>query len=89
MALMITPNDPQVFLDRGRTYAAKGDFAQASADVSRAIEIDPTYAFAIAVRGALNEMQGRTGQALADFDAALAIDPTLAIARQGRARLAP
>jgi len=51
-----------------------GRFAEALADLDRAIALDEKYAGAIASRGETYRQLGRYAEALADFDRAIALD---------------
>ena len=50
-------------------------YDEALADFSRAIELDPGNAWAIASRGETYRLMGRYDEALADFNRAIELDP--------------
>src|SRR4029453_9856072 len=52
-----------------------GRYAQAVADLDRALLLDPDNAFALATRGTLSRDLGRHDEAVADLTRALAIEP--------------
>lgn len=54
-----------------------GNYDHALADLNRAIELDPDYAWAIARRGITYQAQGRLEAAQADLERALTINPNL------------
>ena len=60
--------------------------AEALADFSRAVELDPRQAWALASRGQVHRAAGRLAEAVADLDAALAMDPGMAWAVHERDR---
>lgn len=68
--------DAAAYYDRGRAYAAFGDWNRAIRDYDRAIELDPTHAEAHIRRGAVySSIPGGEERALADFNRAVEIDP--------------
>ena len=64
--------------NRGTTYDALGQHAQALADYGRALALDPNDATAYYNRGTTYDALGQHAQALADYGRALDLDPTLA-----------
>jgi tetratricopeptide (TPR) repeat protein len=63
-------------VEHGETYRQMGRFEQALADFDKAIELDPSYQWAIGQRGETYRQMGRFEQALADFDKAIELDPS-------------
>ena len=57
------------------TYREMGRYEEALADFSRAIELDPGNAWAIAVRGETYREMERYEEALADLNRAIELDP--------------
>jgi tetratricopeptide (TPR) repeat protein len=62
-------------IQRGRNFCNDNNFARALACFDRAIELNPTDAFAHLFRGWALVQLDRAGEALAAFDTALGIDP--------------
>ncbi|MFC9163728.1 tetratricopeptide repeat protein, partial [Streptomyces fungicidicus] len=64
-----------------------GRYEQAIADLTAALELDPTHTWALADRGHAHQQAGHYEQAIADFTAALELDPThtWALADRGHA----
>ncbi|CAM5247569.1 Orc1-like AAA ATPase domain-containing protein OS=Streptomyces antimycoticus OX=68175 GN=SSPO_043560 PE=4 SV=1 [Streptomyces antimycoticus] len=75
--------------ERGEAYRMMDRFQEALADFGRAIEIEPSYVFALVCRGQTHEHIGLLGEALADFDAAASASPdnAWALANRGALRL--
>jgi tetratricopeptide (TPR) repeat protein len=69
---------------RGMAFMYKGDIDRALADLTRAIEIDPTYAIALTDRGTVYDNKNDHPHAIADFDAAIKLDPKSTDALTGR-----
>jgi tetratricopeptide (TPR) repeat protein len=67
--------------------AARQDYQAALAELSRAIELEPTSAAHFAQRGAVLQALKRPADAIEDFDKALELDPAQADARLRRAAL--
>lgn len=61
-------------IDRGRAYAALQRWAEAEADLSRALSLDPERAAAYLFRAAARRMQNRLDLALEDLQLAVALD---------------
>jgi tetratricopeptide (TPR) repeat protein len=70
--------------NRGMAFMYKGDVDRALADLTRAIEIDPTYAIAFTDRGTVYDSKNDHARAIADFDAAIKLDPKSSDALTGR-----
>ncbi|MYV61885.1 tetratricopeptide repeat protein, partial [Streptomyces sp. SID4931] len=64
-----------------------GNYGQAVADLTAALELDPAYAWALATRGQAHHQAGRHDQAIADLTAALELDPTSAWAHATRVQV--
>ncbi|GAA2938961.1 tetratricopeptide repeat protein [Streptomyces enissocaesilis] len=69
---------------RGETHRWLGHYDQAVADLTAALEINPTLAWALSQRGEAHRQADRYDQAVTDFTAALEIDPTYAWALVSR-----
>jgi tetratricopeptide (TPR) repeat protein len=72
---------------RAAAFAARQDFERALAELSRAIELEPTSAAYFTQRGDVLEALKRSANAMEDFDKALELDPARADARLERAVL--
>jgi tetratricopeptide (TPR) repeat protein len=70
--------------NRGVAKRRKGDYDGAIADCSKAIELDPKYAFAYNSRGAAKDHKGDYDGAIADFSKAIEFDPKYANAYNNR-----
>jgi len=66
-----------VYHYRGEAYRRKGDYDQAIADCTKAIRIDPKYAWAYYSRGLAYKKKGDTNRANADFAEAKKLGLTL------------
>jgi tetratricopeptide (TPR) repeat protein len=69
---------------RGMAFMYKGDLDRALADLTKAIEIDPTYALAFSDRGTVYDNKNDHAHAIADFDTAIKLDPKSSDALTGR-----
>lgn len=67
----------EAYLQRGNAYKNLGQFTQALADWSRAMELDPNNADAFTARGAYYQGKGDTAKALGDFERSLQLNPTI------------
>lgn len=81
------PVDASGFARRGAASIARGDFAAAVDDFSRAIALEPAVAALWFDRGAARAAGGQADPALADFDAGLKLAPDAASALLARASL--
>ncbi|MFJ8563111.1 tetratricopeptide repeat protein, partial [Streptomyces microflavus] len=61
---------------RGQAHRQAGRYDQAITDLTAALELDPTDAWALAARGQAHRQAGRYDQAITDLTAALELDPT-------------
>jgi tetratricopeptide (TPR) repeat protein len=61
--------------ERGECHRLAGRYDEALADYTRAIELDPSDAWAIAERGQTCRLMGRYDEALADYTRAIELDP--------------
>ncbi len=68
-------NDADAYLKRGLAYAKKGQYDQAISDFTKALEINPRYAYAYNNRGLTYWNKGQYDQAISDFTKALEINP--------------
>lgn len=72
---------------RGQLYASKGENAQALADLSEAIKLNPTIASSYVLRGQVYARMGEDTKALADSIETTKLDPTNAAAFALRGQL--
>ena len=63
------------YSNRGTAYVRKGQYDEALADFSRALEINPKVPQTYYNRGVAYQLQGRYDEAVADFNSALKINP--------------
>ncbi|MFB6837981.1 tetratricopeptide repeat protein, partial [Streptomyces sp. NPDC056361] len=61
---------------RGEVHQQAGRYDEAVADLTAALELDPTFAWALGTRGEVHQQAGRYDEAVADLTAALEINPT-------------
>lgn len=66
------------FVQRGDGRRADGDLDRAIADYSRALRLDPDFAWAYDRRGTASLVRGDYQRAIADFDQAIRADPKVA-----------
>jgi len=72
-AVRVFPKDMIALFGRGGSFLARNDLAHAMADLDKAIEIDPEFANALRLRGAVHDKMREHDRAVADFDRAIAI----------------
>ncbi len=72
------------YANSGMAFMYKGDHYRALADLTQAVEIDPTYAIAFTDRGTVYDSKNDHAHAIADFDAAIKLDPKSSDALIGR-----
>jgi tetratricopeptide (TPR) repeat protein len=73
-----TPTTAADYVNRGDARQAKSDLDGAIADFSKAIEIEPRYAYAYINRGNARQAKGDLEGAIADYTKAIEIDPQYA-----------
>jgi tetratricopeptide (TPR) repeat protein len=69
------PDRPAFWTDLGTAQEQLGNFTEAEAAFTRAIEADPEYLPAMAQLGSLQQRRGHNADAIATFDRLLALDP--------------
>jgi tetratricopeptide (TPR) repeat protein len=74
--LAASPNDADLYLERGELYARHDDLVSAEANYLRAAELSPQHPQLPRALGALEFANGRLAEARAQFDAALARNPS-------------
>jgi Tfp pilus assembly protein PilF len=82
MALAAKPEDPELFLFRGRYRVEQGDCASGLNDFRRATELSPSNAAAFASRGLAELCVGDRGAAQASLRRSLQLDPDQPKVRQ-------
>ena len=87
MAPSDEPKDAAEFGRRGSAYAARRDFTQALADLTRACELAPEEPDYLYERGLVHQQKQEATLALADFDAALKLKSDHVPALMARAEL--
>jgi tetratricopeptide (TPR) repeat protein len=75
LALALSPNDPDLRIDRAVAAGTLKHFADAIADLDRALDIDPRRPDALVLRGSAWRHDGQLDLARDDIDRALAQDP--------------
>lgn len=73
-ALKLSPDDPDLLVDRAAASADLGDYAKAVADLDRAIGVDPIRPDAWVFRASSHRMQDDLAAAEADAERALELD---------------
>jgi Tfp pilus assembly protein PilF len=79
-ALTVFPRSPRLWLALGVAQSALDKYDEAAKAFSRALELDPKFAPALAYLGMIYDQQGRYAEAVALYERALAIDDGLAAA---------
>lgn len=74
-AIKLSPNDPQLLLDRAGTLAEAKNYWEAIDDLNAAIALDPKNAEAFAFRASAYRMVDADDLALDDAERAVALDP--------------
>ena len=74
-ALKLAPDNVQLLILRGDTYAIQNKFDAALADLDRAATLEPRNPAVYTHRASAQSRKGATDAALKDYDKALAIDP--------------
>jgi len=73
------------YYNRSRTYCSKGEYGQAIADCTKAIEINPRYVEAYCLRGAIYCVtKGQYDRAILDYTKAIEIAPRSSMAYSNR-----
>jgi tetratricopeptide (TPR) repeat protein len=75
MALTLTPDDPDLMLDRAVALGTMGRYADSLDDLDRALALDPTRAEALVYRAAALRHLDRLAEARRDVDRALSLAP--------------
>lgn len=83
-ALMLHPDNAQLYAVRGSLYLEQGRLTEALADLEAAVRLDPDDAAVLTNRAQVYRGFGRGEEALADLDRAVALAPDLLAARFNR-----
>ena len=75
MALALSPDDPDLLIDRSVAAATLDRFQEAQEDLTHALSLDPRRADAMVLRAAAWRHLGQIEKAQQDVDGALEIDP--------------
>ena len=84
-AIMLDPQDADIFNSRGTTWSALRQYARAIEDFSRALELKPGLAMAVSNRCFAKALSGQLDDALADCNEALRLQPRSPDAMSSRA----
>lgn len=79
-ALQLSPNNPDIFSDRGVLFIHKKDKNASLNDFNKAISLQPDYSFRYSARAYANDFFGDTEAALKDYEKAIELDPEDAVA---------
>src|SRR5262249_39970051 len=83
----LSPRDDHLYQLRGRVYQKRGEFPEAVADYTRAIELHPDDDLAYFNRAIVRKDLGELDAAVADLDEAVRIDPRDGVYRLQRGLL--
>ncbi len=75
------PSNADFLGQRGVTHFSRGDVKSAMADIERAIELEPEYAYRYACRAYIKERTGDLRGAIADYELAVRLDPEDEVAK--------
>jgi tetratricopeptide (TPR) repeat protein len=79
-ALALTPNDPELLIDRAEAAGLSKQFDKALPDLDQVLKVNPNRVDALVYRAAAYRALKRLDPALADAEKALALSPNLASA---------
>jgi tetratricopeptide (TPR) repeat protein len=85
-ALKLSPNDAQIYRNRGSSYTNKGSFDAAIADLTEAIRLEPANAISYNNRGTAFLRKNEMTKAYADYTEAIRLNPRLAEPYTNRGR---
>jgi tetratricopeptide (TPR) repeat protein len=77
-ALELSPDNPEIWIDRAEAYAGASNYWEAIDDLNRAVELDRRRADAYAFRAAAYRLVNERGLAIEDATRAVELDPRLA-----------
>jgi tetratricopeptide (TPR) repeat protein len=84
---MLETEHAEAFYNRGKEWAAKGEFDLALADYDQALALNPKHADAYYHRGMVWGAKGDVDRAIADFDRAIELNPGPGLARYYRGHI--
>lgn len=73
-AIDLSPDDPDLFNERGIAYDDLGELTEALADYEKALELDPNYSYAYNNRANIYYQRGHYELAINDYTISLALD---------------
>jgi adenylate cyclase len=76
-AITLAPDQPDGYRALGRILLARGEYDQAQSALKRAIEINPSDAYALALSGSMQFYSGELAGAIDSLELALKLDPML------------
>ena len=79
-AILISPNHPDIYSDRGVLFIHMNDKTNSLADFNKAIELQPEYSYRYSARAYANDYFGDTEAAITDYEKAIELDPKDAVA---------
>lgn len=80
-ALKISPNNPDIYSDRGVAHLHNIDKVNCFADLNKAMELQPEYSYRYAARAYAKNNFGDLLGAIMDYEKAVKLDPDDAIAQ--------
>jgi tetratricopeptide (TPR) repeat protein len=86
-ALELSPDNPEIWIDRAEAYASAANYWEAIDDLNRAVELDRRRVDAYTFRAAAYRLVNETGLAMEDANKAVELNPRLADAWLERAIL--
>lgn len=79
-ALIETPNDPDIYSDRGVAYLHLKNRVECMSDLNYALQLQPEYSFRYSARAYAKDFFGETEEAIMDYEIAIQLDPEDAVA---------
>lgn len=81
-AMELSPNNPELYKERGGTQFYKGNYPAAIADFMQAIKMKPQEANYYFMRGYVHKQSGDKNLAIADYKKAVQLNPNTEPAKQ-------
>ena len=75
-SILLNPQDPHPYYNRGATYANIGQYERAIEDIDEAIRIDSQNPYFYQMRGQFNQALGRDSAGARDFQKAIGLGYT-------------
>lgn len=79
-ALKLSPNNPDIYGDRGVLFIHMKEEQKAMADFNKAIELQPNYSYRYSSRAYAKDFFGDTEGGVADYEKAIELDPDDSVA---------